>query len=58
MTRTIKEPGANKALREKIKRIEAQLGDIRVRLDKLEVVRVPSPTVEPDPQGPQRPETE
>jgi hypothetical protein len=58
MTRTVKEPGANKALREKIKRIEAQLGDIRVRLDKLEVVRVPSPTVEPDPQEPQRPETE
>lgn len=58
MTRTVKEPGPNARLAKKLERVEAQIEQIKVRLEKLEVVRVPSPTVEPDQQEPQRPETE
>lgn len=47
---------AMKRLENRVKALELLQGEAEARLQKVEVVRVPSPTVEPD--YPQRPETE
>jgi hypothetical protein len=68
MTRTLKEPGANAALKRRLERTEAIVSAlvadvelIKQRLAKVEVVKAgpQDPAVmEPDQEDPQRPETE
>lgn len=60
-----KPPGENAAFKRRLERAEAITSalvadvEVRQRLDKLEVVRTPSPTTtEPAPEEPQKPETE
>ena len=68
MSKTIRRPKKKSApdvldtviteLREDVDALTQVVASVQARLEKLEVVRAPSPTVEPDPQEPQRPETE